>query len=63
MFQNVYAEFWLQCEVHGLLVHQPGSKPTSPALEGRFSTTGPPGRFWADLKGENAVILMEVRTH
>ena len=34
-----------------------------PALEGRFSTTGPPRRFWADLKGENAVILMEVRTH
>ena len=26
-----------------ILVPQPGIKPTSPALQGRFSTTGPPG--------------------
>ena len=29
------------CEI---LVPQPGVKPTSPALEGGFSTTGPPGK-------------------
>ena len=28
----------------GTLVPQPGIKPTSPALEGRFLTTGPPGK-------------------
>ena len=28
----------------GILVPQPGIKPTSPALEGRFLTTGPPGK-------------------
>ena len=27
----------------GILVPQPGSKPASPALERRFSTTGPQG--------------------
>ena len=59
----IFFFFWLHCIVHGILVHQPGSKPISPTLEGRFSTTGPAGRFWADLKGENVVILMEVRTH
>ena len=29
----------------GILVPQPGIEPTSPALEGRFPTTGPPGKF------------------
>ena len=28
----------------GTLVSQPGIEPTSPALEGGFSTTGPPGK-------------------
>ena len=28
----------------GILVSQPGNKPTSPALQGRFLTTGPPGK-------------------
>ena len=28
----------------GILVPQPGIEPTSPALEGRFLTTGPPGK-------------------
>ena len=28
----------------GILVPQPGIEPTSPALEGRFSTIGPPGK-------------------
>ena len=29
----------------GILVPQPGIKPEIPALEGRFLTTGPPGKF------------------
>ena len=28
---------------------QPGIKPVSPALAGRFLTTGPPGKFWCSL--------------
>ena len=28
----------------GILVPRPGINPSSPALEGRFLTTGPPGR-------------------
>ena len=28
----------------GIIVPQPGMEPTSPALEGRFLTTGPPGK-------------------
>ena len=34
----------------GILVPQPGIKPASPALEGRFLTTGPPGK---SLEGSN----------
>ena len=34
------------CEI---LVHQPGIKPTSPALEGRFLTTGPQGGTLLDF--------------
>ena len=30
--------------VCGILVHQPGIEPMSPALEGGFLTTGPPGK-------------------
>ena len=30
--------------VCGILVHWPGIKPTSPALQGEFLTTGPPGK-------------------
>ena len=29
---------------YGLLVPQPGIKPVSPALEGKFLITGPPGK-------------------
>ena len=33
------------CSVaYGVLVPQPGIKPVSPALQGRFFTTGPPGK-------------------
>ena len=35
----------LSCpSVCGVLVPQPGMEPASPALEGRFLTTGPPGK-------------------
>ena len=35
----------LRCsQACGILVPQPGVEPTSPALEGRFLTTGPPGK-------------------
>ena len=35
----------LSCPVAcGILVPQPGIDPTSPALEGGFLTTGPPGK-------------------
>ena len=30
-----------------ILVSQPGIKPTSPAMEGRFLATGPPGKSLA----------------
>ena len=33
----------------GILVPWPGIKPTSPALEGRFFTTGPPGKSLCSL--------------
>ena len=43
----------LSCpEACGILVPQPRIKPASPALEGGFLTTGPPGKFhinWAFL--------------
>ena len=29
---------------HGILVPGPDVEPTSPALQGRFSTAGPPGK-------------------
>ena len=37
----------------GIIVPPPGTEPTSPALEGRCSTTGPPGKscsFFINLK-------------
>ena len=36
---------WVFPMAHGILVPQPGIKPTSPALEGGFLTTGPPEKF------------------
>ena len=35
---------WTELNWCGILVPWPGIKPTSPALEGRFLTTGPPGK-------------------
>ena len=42
---SVVVAHGLSClEACGILVPRPGIKPTSPALEGRFLTTGPPGK-------------------
>ena len=35
---------WHSLEAHGILVLQPGIELSSPALEGRLLTSGPPGR-------------------
>ena len=50
MCSEVRPEGWLGCQgenfvqVHGILVPSPGIKAASPALEGRFFTTDPPGK-------------------
>ena len=36
--------FWLCCVACGILVSWPGIERTLPVLEGRFLTTGPPGK-------------------
>ena len=42
---SVVAGHGLSCpETPGILVFRPGTKPTSPALAGRFLTSGPPGK-------------------
>ena len=42
---SVVALLGLSCSMTcGILVPQLGFKPTSPALQGRFLTTGPPGK-------------------
>ena len=39
--------FWLfGQEAYGILALQPGIKSTTPALEGKVLTTGPPGKFF-----------------
>ena len=43
----------LSCPTCGILVPQPGTELTSLALEGRFLTTGPPGK-----SHQESVILM-----
>ena len=39
--------FWPQA--CGILAPQPGIKPSSPALEGKVITTGPPGKSHAEF--------------
>ena len=42
---SVVAAYGLSCPAAcGILVTQSGIEPTPPALEGRFLTTGPPGK-------------------
>ena len=43
---SVVVEHRLSCpEACGILVPRPGIEPVSPALAGKFLTTGPPGKF------------------
>ena len=43
----------------GILVPRTGIEPESPALEGGFFTTGPPGKSWKVLKNmQKSVYLM-----
>lgn len=41
--------FWFFDEAHGILTPWLGIEPTSPALEGKVLTIGPPGRSWQFL--------------
>lgn len=41
----------------GMLVPWPGTELTSPALQGGFVTTGPPGKS-QPVRGESVVILV-----
>ena len=42
---SVVVALWLSCSsACGILVHLPGIEPWSPALQGGFLTTGPPGK-------------------
>ena len=51
----------LSCpEARGILVPQPGIEPISPALESRFLTTGPPGKFLNILFLREKVMMIPV---
>ena len=41
----------------GILVSQPGIRPLPPALQGRFLTTGPPGKSPLFLITDNHIIF------
>ena len=45
----LHTHFWggARHTAREILVPGPGIEPTSPALEGRFSNTGPPGKLHA----------------
>ena len=50
----VVAAYQFSCSVAcGILVPQPGIEPMSPALQGRFLTTGPPGKSLALLLSDH----------
>ena len=42
----------------GILVPCPGIEPVSPALQGRFLTTGPPGKSWVSLLPEKFLLII-----
>ena len=43
---SVFELHWLSCSMaYGILVARAEIEPASPALQGRFLTTGPPGKF------------------
>ena len=50
----------------GILIPQPGTEPVSPALEGGFLTTGPPGKSlhsnsWKNLGEKNSGLASKDR--
>ena len=56
-----YLLFFCPCHAaHGILVSQPGIEPTFPALEGRFSTTGPLGKTHQVPLNFHLFIFIEV---
>ena len=47
---NFCSMFWFfDCMACGIIAPQPGIEPSSPALEGKVLTTGPPGKSLNDL--------------
>ena len=57
---------WLSCSAtYGFLVPWPGIKPVSPALEGKFLTTGPAGKFFffSDFWKQNTWLLEKKKTN
>ena len=53
----------LSCPLaYGILIPRPGIEPVSPVLEGRFLTTGPPGksprRFLKGLVNQECVLFI-----
>ena len=43
----------------GILVPRPGIKPTSPALQGSFLTTGPPGKLLLEVLSDQSTRICE----
>ena len=58
---SLVAACWLSfSEERGILVPRPGIEPASPALRGRFLTTGPPGKSGFYLLKIKPVIYQEL---
>ena len=53
--------FWLKA--CGILAPQPGNKPTSPALEGKVFTIGPPGKSRHDFIFSHSLLYSKLQTH
>ena len=52
IYSGLFFFFFMFCfgqEACGVLALQPGMEPTPPALEGKVSTTGLPGKSWFSL--------------
>ena len=45
-------------EACGILVPCPGIEPVSPAFQGGFLTTGPPGKSWVSLLPEKFLLII-----
>ena len=62
---SVVVSFRLSCSTAcGILAPRPEIKPTSPALEGRFFTSGPPGKshtsLFIDLCWSNLALILPI---